>query len=361
LPLDKEDGSSLHKIGEGARTSSLRAYRGAGSQPDLPVQRAGLLADKQSFQVELPSQVQWRAVFMLILGGMALYFLLMRVGELRQAVDALRYAHWVWLIPAALCASFSEFAAVLSLSGALDRPLAFQPTMLVQLASTFLGRVTPKGVGGVGLIEYYLERTGVERPVAVMAIAATMLASSMVHIPAFVVASAFMGTTNTVRIHLPKIWPGFILLIAVIIVLDVAVFLYSDEARRRLNSLLSVVRPVFGLLHSPMRAARLFGGAAGVIAMKILALAACLRACGANVPLLAVMTIYLGGTAISSASPTPGGLGPLEVTLVAGLSAVGVQPGVALAGVLSFRLFTFWLPMFPAVVALYYLQSRQII
>ncbi|MGB9879612.1 MAG: lysylphosphatidylglycerol synthase transmembrane domain-containing protein, partial [Anaerolineae bacterium] len=323
--------------------------------------RAGSWADEQSFQIELPSHVQWRAVLMLILGGMALYFLLMRFAELRQAVDALRYAHWVWLIPAVLCASFAEVAAVVSLIGALDRPLAFQTMMLVQLASTFLGRITPKGIGGIGLIEYYLERTGVERPVAVTAIATAVMASSVVHIPALVVASALMGTTNVVRVHLPKAWLVFAAVVVIIIALDVVLFLYSDGARRKLTPLFAAGRTALGLLRDPVRAAKLFGGAAGVIAMKTLTLAMCLRACGASVPLLVVMTIYLGGTALSSASPTPGGLGPLELALVAGLSAVGVQLGIALAGVLIFRLFTFWLPMIPAMAALCYLQSRQII
>lgn len=124
---NKANDSSLHRIEGQVQWPSLGAYRGrVGSQPDLPMQQAGLLVNRPSYQMPMLSQVPVCTALMFILAGMALYFPLMRVGELRQAVDALRYVRWVWLIPAALCASMTELAAVLSLSGALNDPLAFQ-------------------------------------------------------------------------------------------------------------------------------------------------------------------------------------------------------------------------------------------
>ena len=42
---------------------------------------------------------------------------------------------------------------------------------------------------------------------------------------------------------------------------------------------------------------------------------------------------------------TPGGLGVMEVTLVAPLVGFGIPPGVALLGVVSWWLVNFWLPV----------------
>jgi uncharacterized protein (TIRG00374 family) len=42
---------------------------------------------------------------------------------------------------------------------------------------------------------------------------------------------------------------------------------------------------------------------------------------------------------------TPGGLGVMEVTLVASLVGFGIPPGVALLGVVSWRLVNFWIPL----------------
>jgi undecaprenyl-diphosphatase len=51
----------------------------------------------------------------------------------------------------------------------------------------------------------------------------------------------------------------------------------------------------------------------------------------------------------------------MEAALVAGLTAVGVPSGQAVAGVLSFRLATFWLPTFPGWLAFRNLRRNEII
>jgi len=74
--------------------------------------------------------------------------------------------------------------------------------------------------------------------------------------------------------------------------------------------------------------------------------------------LLHVSAAYLTAAAIGAVSPTPGGLGAVEAALVAGLIGLGVPPGPAIAGVLSFRLITYWLPVIPGVVAFRVLRRR---
>ena len=113
------------------------------------------------------------------------------------------------------------------------------------------------------------------------------------------------------------------------------------------------------VLRQPVRAAQLFGGSAGITGAYALTLAASVYAYGGHAALLPIIAVYLVGAAIAAASPTPGGLGAIEAALVAGLTAVGVAVGVAVAGVLTFRLLTFWLPIIPGFLALRYLQHRR--
>ena len=54
---------------------------------------------------------------------------------------------------------------------------------------------------------------------------------------------------------------------------------------------------------------------------------------------------------IAAAAPTPGGLGALEAALVAGFTGVGMESGVAVAAVLSYRLVTYWLPILPGWIS----------
>jgi uncharacterized protein (TIRG00374 family) len=61
--------------------------------------------------------------------------------------------------------------------------------------------------------------------------------------------------------------------------------------------------------------------------------------------LVAAALVYLVGNAAGSLVPSPGGIGTIEVTLIAGLTAAGVNPGVAASAVILFRALTFWLPI----------------
>ena len=71
--------------------------------------------------------------------------------------------------------------------------------------------------------------------------------------------------------------------------------------------------------------------------------------------------VYLGSSIVASAAPTPGGLGAMEAALVAGLTGVGMEGGIAVAAVLSYRLATYWLPILPGWVAFQVLERRNII
>ena len=99
--------------------------------------------------------------------------------------------------------------------------------------------------------------------------------------------------------------------------------------------------------------------ALGVTGGYIVALTSALHAFGAYPSLLMVAGAYLAGAAIASVSPTPGGLGAMEAALVAGLTRLGVTAGPAIAGVLAFRLVTYWLPIVPGAVAVRVLRRRQ--
>ncbi len=85
----------------------------------------------------------------------------------------------------------------------------------------------------------------------------------------------------------------------------------------------------------------------------------CLFGVGAQVSLLDTAAVFLTGEILGGASPMPGGLGVLEGAFVAGLTAFGVATNQAVAGVLLYRLLTFWLPIIPGAFAFRYLQSQD--
>ena len=85
------------------------------------------------------------------------------------------------------------------------------------------------------------------------------------------------------------------------------------------------------------------------------------RAFGGSLSFAAVAVVYLTGSAIGSAVPTPGGIGAVEAALSAGLTAAGLHGAVAFSAVLLFRTVTFWLPVPFGWIALNYLQRRDVL
>ena len=115
-----------------------------------------------------------------------------------------------------------------------------------------------------------------------------------------------------------------------------------------------VQRALHGLsvvAHSPTNVAELLGGSAGVTLGYVVALAASAHAFGSTLPIITIALVYLLASVVSVAAPTPGGLGAVEATLIAGLTAAGMKADMALGSVLLFRLATFWIPLLPGWLA----------
>ena len=115
------------------------------------------------------------------------------------------------------------------------------------------------------------------------------------------------------------------------------------------------------LARSPTKLLLLFGGSVAVTLAYISALAASSAAYHADVSFAEVGAVYLGSALLAAAAPTPGGLGALEAALVAGFTGVGMQSGVAVAVVLSYRLVTYWLPILPGWISFHVLERENLI
>jgi putative heme transporter len=91
-------------------------------------------------------------------------------------------------------------------------------------------------------------------------------------------------------------------------------------------------------------------GAAGWWAFDIAVLAACLHAFGGDPPVSVVVMAYFVGM-LANTLPVPGGIGAVDGGMIGALIGFGVDAGLAIVAVLSYRLFAFWLPIVPGVLA----------
>jgi undecaprenyl-diphosphatase len=303
-----------------------------------------------------------RNLFYLLSAIVALYLLIPQVGGLRQTWQVLHTVRWGWLVAGVSVLPVSYIAAAIALRGAVSHPLALRRTALVQLAGSFANKLAPKGLGGMGVNQRYLERSGVERPVAVAGIALNMAAGAVVHVMSLIAISALLGLRGIPAIHLPVPWQYLVALVAASALFGVIVLiLWPGIHRKQTAAVAAVGRGLFDVLRAPTQAFKLFSGVAGITVTNVLLLMAALNAFGIQPSLLQVGAVYLSGEALASASPTPGNLGAIEAALVANLTNLGVQMEPAVAGVLVYRLLSFWLPIVPGLLALRYLRRQQIL
>jgi uncharacterized protein (TIRG00374 family) len=322
--------------------------------------RAADAVGAEHVRLEPITRVRVRSVITLACLLVATYLLLPQVGEFHQTLNAARHAETAWLVLALLTGAGTFLAAALSLSGAVLVPLAYGRTFITQLASSFSNKITPAGLGGLGVNVRYLERSGVSKGDAVGAVALNGTVGFVVHILALVLSATLVSHTGLPHVHLPSGWT----LLVLIAVLSSVVGVVLETSFGRKHVLLPTertARDLLAVVRRPTKALQMFGGAILVLASYVLALGFSLTAFHAHASWLDVTAVYLGGSAVASAAPTPGKVGAVEAALIAGLTGVGVASGPAVAGVLAFRLATFWIPIIPGYLAFRSLTQRDLL
>lgn len=286
----------------------------------------------------------WRLVIVAGALAFAAYMLVPQFDEIWRAITLLGDGHWSWLVAALVASGFTYVGAALTLKSASPKRVPLGRTVVVAVATSFANQFAPFGLGGDAVNVRYLEKTGQDRETAVGVVAATLGASVVLHVFSLVVAVVWLGLSATlIRSALPS--AGTVAIVVSLAVL--AVVVVWVVARRRpdlVERARDAAASVGKVLKQPGRAVQLVAGQVTLIVAYVAALGFSLYAFGAHPAALLVAAVYLGGTAIGATAPTPSGLGVLEAALVGGLVVGGVATGPAIAGVLTFRLATLWLP-----------------
>ncbi|MGW5672529.1 flippase-like domain-containing protein [Micromonospora sp. NPDC003776] len=303
-----------------------------------------------------------RDVFLLVMLGLLVHFLLPQIGQVRAAVRAVLHADPL-AVTGALLASVATYllsAQALRLAAAARIPLG--RTVAVQVAASFANRLAPGALGGAALSVRYLRQQGLSVPAAATAVAVDRVAGVLAVALLLPVLLPFARGT---RRHLMNATAGrgLIVLLAVLAVLLLA------AAAIAVPRLRAKVRAARRQAADALRALAHSGRIGPLLAVSVAltlaygaALWLALLAVGmpADPALIApVVLVCVVGEGVATAAPTPGGLGATEAALVSGLLIYGVRPEIAVAGVLVYRLATFWLPVLPGYLALRGLVRRH--
>ncbi len=302
-------------------------------------------------RLRVKRQVKNAIIVIIVMFGALL--LVREAGNVALAVASIAHANPIGLVVTALLGAITYLAAAVAITAASGRNLPLTRTTAVQLGAACTNRIAPAGLGGMATNLRYLERDGATRSQAATAIGITSVASFVVHAIATITALALvnrpvaaLGLSIPSGITLPMALAGAIATVAL------SIALAQRFGPRIMASLREAWAALALLCCDPRRLVRLAVGTIGVTLGHGFAFAAAVTACGVHLPVLELLAVFLAGSAVGSAAPTPGGLGALEAALVAGLTTLGAAAAPAVAGVLTYRLITYWLPIIPGAVAL---------
>lgn len=306
-------------------------------------------------------------MLLLLVLGLAVHVLLPQVGQAQRTLQSMSRANWVFIIPGLLFTALGFVGAALSLQGATSYPLPFWPTIEANVAGAFLGRIAPANLGSLGVMGAYLHRAGASVPETTAAIGLDAAAGIVVHLVMLVLAGLLVGQFPHPKVGLPAHFPIIVAVVVVLLVLGIGLAVvhyrrsgtWTATMQRLLIGLRAARTELIGVVAEPRRGVRLMGGSIVVTLAQIGALAVSVAAFGGDTDPVTITFVYLAGAAIAAAAPTPGGLGALEAALVSGLTLFGVAAGPAVAGVLLYRLMTFWLPIMPGAVAVRHLRRTN--
>ena len=357
-------------VGEALPRLQLKALSGA-TQTAVK-QHKGLLEEIQHEVIERcgVEQVQYvqlervsrNTIVTVVALVLATYFLFPQLADLPGIVDQVRAADWAWTPLIVLASAMTYIAASMSLAGAVPDRLPVGPLVTASFGSSFASKLAPAGLGGMALNLRFLQKQGVDKAVAASGIGLNTVAGLVGHLSLIGIFIVWAGRDAFGSFRLPD--PTYFLIgIAVVAVMAVISLLIPATRRLLRDKLLPIIEAAFDgvtdVLRRPTKVALLLGGSMLVTLAYLTTLYFSLEAFGGGLAFATVGAVFLVGSAVAQAAPTPGGLGAVEAALIAGLVAAGLDNTVAVPAVFLYRLFTFWLPILPGWFCFHWLERNE--
>ena len=309
-----------------------------------------------------------------------LYFVLPQIAGLGDTWQRLETGDPWWLLAAALfeVCSFGGYIVLFRTvfvrgETRIDWRESYQITM-AGLAATRL--FAAAGAGGIALTAWAVRRSGMRRRTVACRMIAFMMLLYSFYMGCLVVfgfgldAGVFNGEAPFGFTVVPAMFAllvitGFLLIAALPTDFERRLAEWAHGGRRpRLQRWARRFATVPASLASGVRTAlRMVGdrewGTLGAPAWWIFDMSvlwACFHAFGEPPPVAVLVMGYFVGM-LANALPLPGGIGGVEGGMIGSFLAFGVDGGLAVVSVLTYRAFSFWLPTIPGVIA--YLQLRR--
>jgi uncharacterized membrane protein YbhN (UPF0104 family) len=288
---------------------------------------------------------------------LVLYAVVPQLGSFHRSWHYLATARGEQARWGAVFAGLAYFAAAGTYYFLALKPLPYLRTVLIQLTSMFANRLLPAGIGSIGVNYLYLKAKRHSRAEAVAVVTVNNLLGFIGHILILSVALLFYAGTLNWHVDLMP-WLVAAALVVAVIILAISSFHLKQKLRQEVRQ---IIKSLLGYRRRLPKVGLALLTSVGLTLCNVLSLWFCTQAIGVHVSFEQVLLAFTLGIAVGSIAPTPGGLGGIEAGMVAGLVGFHVVSSQALAAVLLYRLFNFWLAFAVGAAAFVFVSRRSYI
>lgn len=319
-----------------------------------------------------PARVAWWSVALVAAAAAAFYVVLPELAGLDETWGRLSPADPLWLCAAALFEFASYGGYVFAFHELFARPgsrIGWRESYDISLAGVAATRLlATAGAGGIALTAWALAHSGIRR----RELASRLTSFYVLLYAIFMGALVLLGTGLQTGV-LPGAAPFGLTVIPALFGASViaGALLTARLPRnfaRRIGKRLAgheraarwlpraagwagtVAVGVRGAIELVRERDRALLGALSWWAFDIAVLWACFEAFGQPPSAAVVVMAYFTGM-LGNVLPLPGGIGGVEGGMIGAFLAFGVDGGLAVAAVLTYRAFAFWLPTIPGALA----------
>ena len=267
-------------------------------------------------------------------------------------------ATWAWAVLALVLWPAIPTAWATALMGCVNKDLPFVPTVLTQIACTFLNLITPNGIGGTALQLDYLHKQDVPVASAASAMVLSTGVGGAIQMVLFFGAAAVTSTAVETSSSSDSSGSTTLIVIAVVAALVGIVLAIPKLRGKVVPAVKRAASDIWAVVRTPKKALQLFGGdtAGNLIYPALLGL--CLLAFDQHLSFPQLMVVQIGAGMVGNVAPVPGGIGVTEAALTGLLTTFGIPPTPALAAVIVFRGITFAIPPIFGFITLRWLRAK---
>ncbi|HRB82680.1 MAG TPA: lysylphosphatidylglycerol synthase transmembrane domain-containing protein [Acinetobacter johnsonii] len=288
-------------------------------------------------------------ILQLVALSLAIIVLVPQFDEFTNSWAFIQGAQLRWLALAGAGMAVTVVFATLVYMALIPHSLPFKRTSVIQLATFFTNRLLPSGLGGIGFNALYLSKqANISRTES--AVYAT--ANNLIGFVAFFICVGLstLITDSNIETSLPI--KNILLVLGALVIVGAIISLTIKKVQKKLIDFLGhLFGVILAIIKHPKRLVLAILFSMGITAGFVAVLWATSKSVGIDLSLLDLFIAFIAGNTALTVSPTPGGIGAVEAAITAVIISAGIDPSLALASVVLFRLVSYWLPIIPGYIA----------